>query len=276
MSSIGKIYTREVKKHFRKLRANWEPGEQVELGDFGIMTSGGHIFQRLGNIKRKFNIDFDIRQDPTKDHKWFASSRGVSVKFNAKGQLDNPASPVTANARVKVEFSKEKAVFFNAAQCTTTSVEDKLKLSDAIFKLYKQGKWKKRYVVITDLVTAGKTMIAISSSSDSEFVVEAESKAIKTINLADASIGLTVSAKKNVGYSVDAKNGLIPLIGLSKLQSKFLGLGTKPELDVNVLNKTMTSDSLPFTIGEIDSFYEEHPDTQEQIENLYFGEYLED
>lgn len=278
MSSIAKIYTKEIKKQFKKLHANWEPGENIELGDFGVMIGGlfnKTIFVKKGNLSKKFKIKFKVTKDPYVDHKYFASQKGVSVKFNAKGSI-NPSGVINAKANVNVEFSKENSVFFSAAECKTISIEDKLALGEDIFKLHKQGKWKKKYVVVTDLVKSGKTVIAISSSSNSEFSISANSPTLEQINLADASAGLDIVSKKNIGYSVDGAKGLSLLFGLAKLQSKFLGLGVDPKMKVRVLNQAVEHGIKGISDSILDDLYEGHPDFEEDSNNLFFGEYLGD
>ena len=71
------------------------------------------------------------------------------------------------------------------------------------------------------MVTAGATTIAVSGGRTASVVFEAKGD-VERIDLADAYVGLKVANQKNVGYLVEAEKGLIPLLGLSKIQSSFL------------------------------------------------------
>ena len=61
----------------------------------------------------------------------------------------------------------------------------------------------------------------ISGGESASFVLEATGN-VERINLADASMQFGLKRSTNVGYSVVAENGLIPLLGLCKIQGRFL------------------------------------------------------
>lgn len=217
MSAIVSVYTDAVYDNLNPLHANWEPGREAKLGDYGLMR--GHAFSCLGNIA-DLGIAFAVRNDGQKDQKFFASKNSVDIAFHAKGSV--PVSgTVNAKASVEVTFHDEDTVFFNAAQCEYMMIRDKVALGKAIMDRYHQGQWQREWAVITDLVRAGATTIAVSSGSSGSFVLEATGD-VPQIDLADASVGLTLRSSSNVGYRIIADKGITPLIGLCKIQSTFL------------------------------------------------------
>lgn len=216
-NSVAKVYANTVKKNQRVLYAVWEPGFPVKLGDYGVMV--GNIFTQLGNISefeelRHFKIK--IRKDDTKDEKFFTSEKGVQFEIKPKATI--PVKGIDVNASIEVKFSKENCVFFNAADCYFEIIENKYELGEELKKIYKSSKdrWKREFVVVTDRVIAKRALILISTSSN--FMIKLDAKAdVSVIDLADASLGLTVAKQQSSGYKVITEEGIIPLIGLSKM-----------------------------------------------------------
>ncbi len=222
MSNIANLYTDELKKHFKVLYANWIPGSPLELGDYGILDR--NIFIPLGKLKSDFpefngNV-IQVIADDTKDQAEFKSEGGVEVNLLAKGSLNTAGIPLI-KAALEIKFTSENCIFFNAAECTTTRIANKNKIGEILKKLHKDGKWQKKFCVVTDLVQAGKTIIAVSKGNNSGISFEADSPAIEKINLADASIKLNLTSERSIGYKVDAQDGLYILLGLSKIKNVF-------------------------------------------------------
>lgn len=220
MSSIVGIYTSAVRDNLKPLYANWEPGKPVELGDYGLLS--GDVFVHLGNVG-DLGIKFGVRNDSSTDRKYFASARSTEVRLNAKGAT-NLSSVLSAKATLEIHFGSKEGVFFNAAECQFSMIQDKSEIGREIMLRYNSGDWDRGWAVVTDLVRTGAATIAVSGGDQASVVFEATGN-VEKINLADASIGLSVATQKNVGYVVEAEKGIVPLIGLSKIQSAFLWSG---------------------------------------------------
>jgi hypothetical protein len=139
-------------------------------------------------------------------------------------------------ASLQIDFSSEEAVFFNAAECAYDMIEDKAALGTEVIQRFKSNTWDREWAVITDIVNAGSTTIAVSGGTTSSVVFQASGK-VPQINLADASISFSVVSSSNVALQIAAQQGLSPLIGLSKIQHTFLFFGSKfkPALLMNNL-----------------------------------------
>jgi hypothetical protein len=85
---------------------------------------------------------------------------------------------------------------------------------------------------------------------------------VSVVTSSDASIGLKIASQKSVGYVVEAQKGLIPLIGLSKIQSTFLWFGD----EYKPLSLAM-SDSMLSTMRNSPKIR-----TEESQDDLYFGQ----
>ncbi len=213
---ISEIYTDEVHSHLHPWYANWEPGEPINIGDYGRMD--GDIFIREGHIST-FLPDFLLEtvRDRTADHKKFSSEGVQEVAIGADGR-GNVGGAADVSAGLRLEFSRKKGVFFNAAECTTVSLKDKTGLGKEIMKLYRNDTWKKKWVIVTDLVKAKATTVAVSASKNSSITIQAKGDAAE-FDLADASIDLKFTNSGSVGYTVEAEKGLIPLIKLSGIST---------------------------------------------------------
>jgi hypothetical protein len=217
MSTIDEIYTSAVYENLKPLRANWHPIIAIELGTVGKLD--GEIFKPLGNLKVDYGIDIgQTVSGPTADHLYFTTSGNSTLKFNAGGS--GGAQGITAKASLEIEFSSSDAVFFNAAACTYESIVDKLALAKKIMELHNAGDWEADLTIVTDYVKAGSTTIAVSGSASSSIVFSATGD-VPNIDLANASIGLTVSSSKNIGYQLVASKDLRPLISLGKVQTSW-------------------------------------------------------
>jgi hypothetical protein len=215
MSDIPRIYTTALYNNFRPLYANWDPDKPVQLGDYGILR--GRMWIYLGNLRDK--VPFKERASPNTSHKMFASKGTTQLTFHAKGSVPVNGG-VNAKATLEINFSSEESVFFNAAACTYRMVSDKVALGKTIRQMYSKGEWNRAWAVITDLIDAGATTVAVSGGHSASIVLEATGD-VGTINLADASIGLGIKTSTNVGYQIVAATKLTPLLGLCKIQRAF-------------------------------------------------------
>jgi hypothetical protein len=223
MSRIANLYSDAVNKHFRVLYANWEPGSPVELGDYGVME--GNIFIPMGRLKQdfpEFKGNFlQVTHDQSKDNKEFKSERGVEVCLLPKGSLSVQGVEL-AKATMDIKFSSGNMVYFNAMGCSTSRITNKAKLGEVLKQMLSGGRWKKEYCVVTDLVEADKAIIVVSNSGNSGISFEADSPLVEKIDLADATIKLSLKTEKDIGYKIPADKGLMLLIGLCKIKSSFL------------------------------------------------------
>lgn len=219
-NSTAKVYTDTVRKSQRVLYGVWEPGSPVELGDYGVME--GNIFVHQGNLKEFDELkDFKItiRKDKTEDDKTFSSQTGVD--FQIKPRVGANLKGIPVNASIDFTFSKENAVFFNAAGCVVEMIENKYQLGEKLLEIHRNDKkrWKKEFVLVTQIVISERALILISTSNDFSISFEADAK-VPVIDLANAALELNLKSQKSSGYKLNAKKGLIPLIGLSKMQKK--------------------------------------------------------
>jgi hypothetical protein len=219
MAKAWKQYTREMAKKFGYF-ATWEPGVPLQLGDVGVIRK--NLFTRLSGLE-DLGLTFQIRDDETPTQISHASSGKVNIMFKGAGKPANPGSVLKdAQAGATIEFSKENATVFEAADCRSSSVRDQIGLGRSILDLYARGKWNKDWVVVTDLIRSDSATILISAAKDAKLELSASGAvAAAGFNLADASLGFNIEFMANMHTKIIAAPGqsLTPLFKASGLKS---------------------------------------------------------
>lgn len=168
MSSIATVYSNAVKKHFKTFFTNWEPGVPLALGDYGYLED--NIFIPIGKITDDYpeigDTFLKFTFNPSKNHEEFKSGSGIEVKLEP-GVSMSVKGVALAKAVLNINFSSENQVYFNAIGCKTTRITNKAMLGYSLEPLMTEGRWKKEFCVVTDLVEADKVLIAISNSNSS-------------------------------------------------------------------------------------------------------------
>lgn len=265
-NSIARVYCNAVRKNQKVLYGVWEPGFPVQLGDFGVMK--GNIFVHMGNISqfkelKSFKIKY--RKDDTRDEKTFMTDSGIELTFTPKA--GGTTHGVKANASLEIKFSKENSVFFNGAECMFEMIENKYELGQKIIEMYKnsKGSWKREFVLVTDRVVTRRALILISRSNNFSATFYADAK-IPNINLAKAELGLHYNKINSGGYHVNTEEGIVPLIGISKIKPQFMMWGEK----FNPLTKSYTTEMT-------EAVFEQDVDWADiNDEELYFTQYTDD
>lgn len=215
MKPIFSAYTAEVYANLRPLHANWEPTQSVKLGDIGVMD--GRVFRQQSHLDA---VGITITSRST--------SANPTMSFGSSGTTELSLTPeistngiVSQRATMDVKFYTGGATFLHLANCRATAVADKSDLKKRVKSLFDRGEWDLRWVVVTSLIEADATTIAIAATDGASFQVEAATSAASQIDLADASLRFAVRSASKVGFQLVSAGGLTPLIGLSRLHRNF-------------------------------------------------------
>ncbi|WP_396625625.1 hypothetical protein [Luteitalea sp.] len=214
---LGQQYCTQLQKNLTGLHANFPPNRPLALGDYGVKRDD--VFQRLGNI-RTLGVAFTATEGTSESTIQFKSAGAVDVEFFAKGTARVGAVPAV-NAGLDLKFTRENAVFFNAAGCTLTQVDDIAAVGEALAALLAAGRWDSGFYVVTSLVQAASTTAVVSSSRGSEVGLEASSDLVPHIDLADASLKLRIKRSRSTALEIVTANGQTPLMQLSRLRGLF-------------------------------------------------------
>ena len=143
-----------------------------------------------------------------------SSSKGLTVQFHSAGAVVGGQIQL-AHAGMSLQFTRKHSVFVNAAGCAMSEAADRSALGQHVLSLWREGQWKAKWAIVTGVVCAAQTTIAVSNSANSSLCLEAEG--VPTLNLADASVGLRAVYAKDLSLTVTGASGMTPFIVLSAI-----------------------------------------------------------
>lgn len=253
---IAEVYTDEVHNHLSPYYANWLPGASIEPGDYG--TLDGDKFIHEGNV-RDLGISFKVIKDTQADHIHFSSegTRETRIAAGIAGALGKVAE---GSARIELHFTRANSVFFNAADCVNESIRSKDALGKTLIDLYRKGEWKKKYVVVTDVLRAGATTIAASREAGTVIGIEAAAS-VNKLDLSNADLQFRVlDGEKKAAFKLDTAAGLTPLMKLFRIKTSIFSqpdfkpaLATRDSINEGTAKKATAkkSGSAPLAFEEI-------------------------
>lgn len=212
-------YTDELKDKFGYY-ATWQPGKPLALGDIGVFTD--NVFTRLRGLNDVGISDWETLIDPSAEDIEYNSSGNVTVTTKLSGTISPQGiSLANADAGLVVEFGNENSILFKANQTKTPSIKDIVKLGEQILKLYTEGKWDKKWVVVTELVTAESVAILISNQRNSKIELKANAN-IDTINIdiADAKFQFSAIFSRGIETKIIGQAGLTPLFKIMGIKTR--------------------------------------------------------
>lgn len=218
MQSPQKQYTNEMHRRFGFF-AVWTPSLPLALGDIG--TFNGKKFIRFSSLKTKFGISPEPLLYDAPETLNFNSQGSVTVTTKIKGSRTLPGSALRdIDAGFIVEFSKTNSTLFKANGVLTHSINDRVTFDQQILDLFKQGKWDKQWAIITELMVADSATVLISNQSDSKIELKANANvdAVK-LDIADASLDLSVVLTRSLETVIVAYKGLTPLFRTMKIKA---------------------------------------------------------
>ncbi|MDO7173713.1 hypothetical protein [Mariniflexile sp. AS56] len=199
--------------------ATWNPGVPLKLGDIGTLNN--NVFTRLAGLSDR-GIDFEVRTDDTKTPLEHSSQGSVSVTTKLSGTVA-PQGSSLANLDVGIiaELSKENSTLFKANNTTSPSIKDNIKLGEQILNLYREGKWNKNWVIITELVEAETVTVIISNNSNSKIELKANANIeAPTIDIADADFKFSTQFSKELETKIISAEELTPLFKVMGMKTR--------------------------------------------------------
>ena len=235
---LGQQYCRQLRLNLTGLHANFPPNRPLALGDYGVLRDD--VFQRMGNITQ-LGITFGTIDGPASSTFQFKSQGAVDVDLLAKGDVAPGGLPVV-KAGIEIRFTKQDAVFFNAAGCTVSQVDDLAAIGNALTALLREGRWDSEFRVVTNLVRATHTTAIASADRNSEIKLEATSDALAAIDLADASLRLQTKRSRSTALELVTASDQTPLMQLSRLRGLF-------QKEFRPESAALDESSAPFAFG---------------------------
>jgi hypothetical protein len=216
--STAEKYCETLKDEFENLYAAWPPNSSLKLGDYGTVSDS--IFERKGNIDKMVS-KWKVRQGKGKATYSLTTAAGTKMRLLGKGEV-TPAGVPVAKASAEISFSSGNSVFFNAAGCVVDEIEDQTQLGRELMSLFEMKQWEAEWHVVTRLVSAASTTIAVSKSAGAGLKLEAKGDEPQ-LDLADATLKLQATSRNSIENLIVTEGGLTPLMGLSRVKRKFFG-----------------------------------------------------
>ncbi|MYV54446.1 hypothetical protein [Streptomyces sp. SID3212] len=209
--TIPDAFWNEVRGRHRRLPV-WTPGTPMELGDVGRFTTGGWTrFTTLAAL----GVTADAAEPgPLADFE-YASNDGVR-----RTAALSPATvdAVVASARGDATYHFERAGTFvmRATNASLHRLDDLLAVEDAVLELYRLKKWRKEWVVITEVVTSGPSLVLVSAGGLANVTVrfKAGTQVVPGVpEVAGASVGAAFEVENGDSiegsYSVPGRTALL-------------------------------------------------------------------
>lgn len=217
MGSTSIRYCQTIHNQFSGFYAAWPPNAALTLGDFGYVRDG--VFDRKSNLST-CGLKWKTRPGRGQATYSLTTGSGTSMRVLARGEIGPGGVPV-AKAQADVSFSASDSVFFNAAGCTVDEIEDQVGLGNQLLQMFAQRQWNDDWYIVTRIVQATSSTIAVSQSAGASLRLEAKGDDAR-LDLADARLGLVATHIDQVTNLFVSEDGLTPLIGLSRVRRRIL------------------------------------------------------
>jgi hypothetical protein len=207
------VVARELGRH-----AVWQPGLQLEIGDYGRMEGGlfgigGSIFVKLGNIA-DFGIT-QIKKTASEKMGWSFTSNGMKTAF-IKGDIAGGVG----ETKLQIQCGSKESLFIRSAKSVVEQVDNLQIIADALQKI---DKWKSHWKLIRELRRVQDGLVLVSNSGGGTIELTGGLKEIQGLDQigAKAGAGIRISGATSDRYS--GINGPL-LIGLVRIiKNPFFG-----------------------------------------------------
>lgn len=222
MSMLTKIWDEFLHK-FDRLPV-WIPGINMSLGDVGVVDERGFI--RLANLS-----DFGIEYEPTlgiaEPSFNVASGDARTEDFSISAKADGVTSSIAgAKAGMRASFNSAAAFVVRAERAQIHTIDDVLSVENRIKAVHSSKKfWKRRWVYVSEVVTAEPCIVLVSASkgAEAEVVADLELGPGGVLKLADASGGLHLAVQSGLDQSV-VSDERMPFMWRGRCRSGLFGL----------------------------------------------------
>lgn len=217
ITELEKQYLEELYNNFGYY-AIWTPDTIIRIGDVGILISNKFIRETtLSNL----GVSFNIISDETKHDLNYSSKGSVTITQKLHNETTDKANIISKNeSDFIIEFNKKYAILLKSSNVNTIEIDDQDALKNEIFRLYKDGIWKKRWTVVTELKEAESTTIIISDSANGKIEIVAKNSLPDIYpSLTNQEIGLTVINSNGINTEFIAKKNLTPFFKLKGLKT---------------------------------------------------------
>lgn len=209
--SLPTKYDRRIKRALN-LRAVWEPGDSISLGDIVTRDRRG-IFTDEGRLS-DFGLVFRKKK-----------SRGKSLSFNAQGvstalfqngaQVDAAILNKNAAASVEVQFNREDSYMLRTPVLKGEDIDNLLQLGRAIKNV--PGWEFRRFYIVWKVLTATKFTFLGSHRKGRSIKFSGKGSAVLNFLNVGATAGLTASGTQSLEVKIVGEGGPV-VMGVARVR----------------------------------------------------------
>lgn len=166
---IGHYYYRQFRQALPHYHPNPIPMPLIDVGDYGRIENG--LFVKKGNIRETFNIEYTKTKESFNRKIHFERSCSGSFKVNADCDVEK-----VCDFSASLGFEDKDAFYFHSVfdECEKVCRLDLIE--DLLYKLFKEGTWKAKNVLVTETLRSHNTVLALSGDKKSSIVLRCQAE----------------------------------------------------------------------------------------------------
>ncbi|MFC7549333.1 hypothetical protein [Plantactinospora sp. GCM10030261] len=185
----------ETRGQFERLPV-WLPGTPMGLGDVGELGDGGWIRQ---TTLAELGVSVRTRRSTEPVDYDYSSSHGAEVSTTVAAGTDPAlAGVVSGNAALRVRFTRPGAFVLRAASVRIHRIVNLAEVEERILEMFDAGRWRREWVLVSEVARGGPTLTLVSNGTDGEAVVDLGVTGAAGVPLAQARAGLRISRERGL------------------------------------------------------------------------------
>ncbi len=222
MQSVSKWYLDQIHDGYAGFHATWPPATNgITVGSIVTIDDEGGIIHETTLAAE--GITVLLKNSNVSDIK-ITSGNGIEINNTGEGAVSKATAVTKVHTSFTIDFKKDESVLFELTGCRLTEVANTADLRKQVLQKYEAKNWKKEWLIITQVITAASGTIIIAENANTSLHLTAKADVnLGRINLADASLDITVNSKGSGIHEYIAKNELSPLYKCMGLVKPFFG-----------------------------------------------------
>ena len=214
------FYLKSLYKKTHGYRPTWLPNTPIQLGDVGLLENDVFIKDSTLNDYGIFFEEITSESDATID---FSSERGITLTTKLEGKVEPKAISLgEADAGFIIEFNHENGFIFRTKGSRTSRIDNLGIVKEKVLNRFKQDKWNKNLVIISELIEAKSATILLSGQAGSKVELKAQGNLkVSTIDIADASLNLKLQSGQALAATIVGQKKITPLYRAIGIKQSF-------------------------------------------------------
>jgi len=235
-------------------RATWEPGRNMVPGTIGRLDKEGR-FVKLKKL-RDLHIIPEIETDNSNSTREMdrTSSDKVNISVKLSGSAPLPGSMLSLkDTGFNISFKGERGIVFKISGYSTDEIVNLGTVEEKVISLYKNDKWDKSWLIVTQVIRAKSATIIISSGESASLELKAKAKVGSgAVKLTDAALGLKVTNQSGETTRILAEQNITPLYQVMGLEHPWFSSHKLHNKAIADFNAPLNFEVQPYRAGELE------------------------